>query len=409
MSDRNNADINNIPIDEIDVSDPRLYETDTWHPLFKRLRKERPIHYCTNSSAGAYWSVSCYQDIVAVELDHSSYSSAAELGGIRLNYPAKKSFLTMDPPAHTAKRKAVAPVATPTNLINYEVLIRQRTGELLDALPRGVTFDWVDRVSIELTTMMLTTLFGFPLHDRRKLSYWCDVAISDLTGSDGIVGSEEEQKAELLNMANVFKELWRERSESPPQIDLISMMAHNPATRDMSLEELIGSLSLLIVGGMDTTKNTMSGGLLALSEFPDEWAKLRADHTLVSSLVGETIRFQTPAIHMQRTATCDVDLRGEKIKKGDKVVVWYISGNRDESIFEEPDIFKIDRPNPNRHLAFGAGIHRCVGDRLAVMQLRIFWEEILKRNLFIEVVGPVKRQYSNFARGISKMPVRIHA
>jgi cytochrome P450 len=399
------------PLSAIDVSDPAIYEQDTWRPPFARLRREAPVHYCADSRYGPYWSVTRYADIMAVELDHATYSS--QQGGIQVeDQPAdmkRGSFIRMDPPRHTAQRKTVAPVAAPNNLASYEGTIRQRTRAVLDALPRNETFDWVDKVSIELTGMMLATLFDFPSEERRKLTFWSDVAICNVSSPDAPVHSEEERFAELLRMADFFKALWAERAKAPPKLDLISMMAHSDGTRDMSDMEFIGNLSLLIVGGNDTTRNSMSGGLLALSENPGELAKLKANPALVPSLVAETIRYQTPVIHMRRTATRDAELAGQRIRQGDKVVMWYVSGNRDESAIENPDAFVIDRAKPRQHLSYGAGIHRCVGDRLADLQLRILWEEILARDLDIEVMGPPRRLYSNFIRGIRELPVRIAA
>jgi cytochrome P450 len=357
--------------------------------------KLAPVHYCAESRYGPYWSVTSYNDIMTVELDHSSYSS--ELGGIQVeDLPTAvkgTSFIRMDPPHHTAQRRTVAPVAAPKNLASYETTIRQRTRAVLDALPREETFDWVDKVAIELTTMMLATLFDFPWEERRRLTYWSDVAICNVNAPDAPVHTEEERFAELLRMANVFKGLWNQRVEAPPRLDLISMMAHSA----MSEMEFVDNLALLIVGGNDTTRNSMSGGLLALSENLGEFDKLKADPALVPSLVAETIRYQTP------------ELAGQHIRQGDKVVMWYISGNRDESVINNPDAFIVNRTKPRQHLAYGAGIHRCVGDRLADLQLRILWEEILARDLDIEVVGPPKRLYSNLIRGIRELPVRINA
>ncbi|MGE0699772.1 MAG: cytochrome P450 [Hyphomicrobiaceae bacterium] len=400
-----------LPLDRIDVSNPALYEQDVWQPVFARLRREAPVHYCARSPYGPYWSVTRYDDIMTVELDHKTYSSSSDRGGIQVeDQPAhikRDSFIRMDPPRHTEQRKTVAPVASPTNLAHYETIIRERTRTVLDELPRGETFDWVDKVSIELTTMMLATLFDFPFAERRKLTWWSDVAICNVNSPDAPVRSEDARFAELLKMAEAFKGLWIERAAQGPRLDLISMMAHSPATRDMPQMELVGNLALLIVGGNDTTRNSMSGGLLALSENPEQWAKLRANPALVPSLVAETIRYQTPVIHMRRTATCDTELAGQRIREGDKVVMWYVSGNRDATMIDDPDSFIVDRARPRQHLSYGAGIHRCVGDRLADLQLRILWEEILARDLDIEVMGPPRRLYSNFIRGIRELPVRI--
>jgi cytochrome P450 len=398
-------------VDTLDVSDPQLYLDDTWHAPFRRLRAEDPVHYTPASKYGPYWSVTRYDDIMAVELDHAHYASGSEFGGIQImDQPQGKefpNFIRMDPPRHTAQRKTVAPIVGPGNLARLEATIRERTAYVLDALPRNETFDWVDLVSVELTTMMLATLFDFPWDDRRLLPWWSDVAVANVDAPDAPVKSNDERLAELGRMADYFAALFRERAQQPPKFDLISMLAHGESTRDMARNEFIGNIALLIVGGNDTTRNTMSGGLLALHDFPDAAAKLYANPGLVPKLVSEMIRYQSPVIHMRRTATADVELAGRRIRQGDKVVMWYVSGNRDESAIPEADRFIIERDKPRRHLSFGAGIHRCVGDRLAEQQLQILWEEILRRNLRIEVMGPPARVYSNFLRGIRKLPVRI--
>jgi cytochrome P450 len=304
---------------------------------------------------------------------------------------------------------AVRHSASSTSAIRPFTNIRERTRAVLDALPRNARFDWVDQVSTELTTMMLATLLDFPWAERRKLTYWSDVAICNINAPDAPVHSEEARSAELLRMADAFKGLWQERAKAPPRLDLISMMAHSAETRGLSAMEFVGHLTLLIAGGNDTTRNSMSGGLLALSQNPDQLTKLKANPGLVPSLVAETIRYQTPVIHVRRTATRDFELAGQHIRRGDKVVMWYVSGNCDESVIDQADHFIIDRARPRQHLSYGAGIHRCVGDRLADLHLRILREEILARDLDIEVAGPPRRLYSNFIRGIRELPVRINA
>jgi cytochrome P450 len=395
----------------IDVSDPKIYRDDTWRPLFATLRRDDPVHYCESSAYGPYWSVTRYDDIFAVELDHETYSSASELGGIQVADPPpgqqRPNFLRMDPPAHTAQRRTVAPIVAPSNLANFEPLIRERTAKVLDALPRYETFDWAQRVSVDLTNMMLATLFDFPWDDRMKLTWWSDVAIANVDSPDAVVHSEEERTAELVKMGEYFRKLWNMRIDAAPTFDLISMLAHSDATRDMDARQFIGNVALLIVGGNDTTRNSMSAGLMALVDNPGQFELVRARRELIPNLVSEIIRYHTPVLHMRRTARRDVELCGRRIAKGDKVVMWYISGNRDDDKIERADEFIIDRAKVRQHLAFGAGIHRCVGDRLAEQQLRILWEEILNRDLRFEIAGPVQRLYSNFIRGIRSLPVRI--
>jgi len=400
-----------MPIDQIDVSKPRLFQEDTIGHYFARLRRDDPVHFFENDFYGRFWSVTKYKDIMAVDTNHGVYSSDWTQGGIALyNAPTLEQrlqmFIAMDPPKHDEQRKAVSPIVAPHNLASMEGTIRARTAKVLDELPRNEEFNWVQRVSIELTTQMLATLFDFPFEDRKLLTWWSDVATS-VPEVDHLVESQEARLAELGKMLAYFTKLWNERVNAEPRNDLISMLAHNPATRHMSPLEYMGNLALLIVGGNDTTRNSMTGGLLAMSRYPDEWAKLRANPALVDSLVPEIIRWQTPLPMMRRTALQDAELGGKKILKGDKVVMWYLSGNRDEEAIDNPEAFVIDRARPRQHLSFGFGIHRCVGNRLAELQLKILWEEILKRFPVIEVTSEPKRLLSNFVRGITDMKVRI--
>ncbi|WP_428492791.1 cytochrome P450 [Rhodopila sp.] len=398
-----------LPLDQFDVSDPKLYQDDAWRPYFERLRREDPIHYVPDSLFGPYWAVSRYKDIMHCEVHHQVFSN--EIGGIQIeDQPAdmqRPSFIRMDPPKHDEQRKVASPIVAPANLANMEPVIRERTRLVLDALPRNQTFDWVQEVSIKLTTMMLATLFDFPFEERGKLTYWSDVAICNVNAPESPVHSEAERFAELKTMAEYIGRLFNQRRGQPPKFDLLSMLAHGAATRDMPLKEFMGNLALLIVGGNDTTRNSMSGGLLALNQFPDEYSKLQANPGLIDGMVSEIIRWQTPVIHMRRTTSRDTELDGRRIKAGDKVVMWYISGNRDPEAIDDPDSFIIDRPRSRQHLSFGFGIHRCVGNRLAELQLKILWQELLPRFPRIEVVGDAERVYSNFIRGIRSMPVRI--
>jgi cytochrome P450 len=314
-------------------------------------------------------------------------------------------FIAMDPPKHDVQRKAVTPVVAPDNLARLEPVIRERAGLILDSLPVGEEFDWVDKVSIELTTMTLATLFDFPFEQRRKLTRWSDV-ITAVPGH-GIVDTMEQKMTEIRECFDCFTELWNQRVNAEPAGDLISMLAHAPATRNMEPREYHGNVVLLIVGGNDTTRNTISGSVLALNQNPDQYRKLRENPSLIPGMVSETIRWQTPLAHMRRTALSDIDFRGKTIRKGEKVVMWYVSGNRDEEVIEQPDSYLIDRARPRQHISFGFGIHRCVGNRLAELQLQIIWEETLKRFPEIEVVGPPKRTYSTFVKGYERLPVVI--
>jgi len=403
-----------MPIDEIDVSRPSLFQQDTIGLFFDRLRKEEPVHYCRESHVGPFWSITKFDDIMAVDTNHKVFSSEAKLGGIAIQdmHSAEgalelEMFIAMDPPKHDQQRKAVTPAVAPSNLLLLEPTIRERACQILDDLPIGEEFDWVDKVSIELTTMTLATLFDFPWEERRKLTRWSDVTTA--APETGIVASYEARREELIECAMYFKGLWDQRVNEPPRNDLISIMAHAPATKDMPFLEFLGNLLLLIVGGNDTTRNSISGGVLALNQNPDEYRKLNDDPSLITSMVPEIIRWQTPLTHMRRTALQEWEIGGKQIKKGDKVVMWYLSGNRDDTVIDQADRFIIDRKNPRHHLSFGYGIHRCMGNRLAELQLRIIWVEIHKRFAKVEVTGQPERLYSTLVRGITKLPVRLHA
>ena len=403
-----------IPIEQIDVSRPSLFQKDTIGLFFDRLRKEEPVHYCRESKVGPYWSVTRFDDIMAVDTNHKVFSSEAKLGGIAIQdmHSAEgalelEMFIAMDPPKHDQQRKAVTSAVAPSNLQLLEPTIRERACHILDDLPVGEDIDWVDKVSIELTTMTLATLFDFPWEERRKLTRWSDITTA--APETDIVESYEARREELIECAMYFKGLWEQRINQEPKNDLISMMAHSPATRDMPFLEFLGNLLLLIVGGNDTTRNSISGGVLALNQNPDEYRKLNDDPSLITSMVPEIIRWQTPLTHMRRTALQDWEIGGKQIRKGDKVVMWYLSGNRDDTVIDRADQFIIDRKNPRHHLSFGYGIHRCMGNRLAELQLRIIWEEIHKRFAKVEVTGEPERLFSNLVRGITKLPVRLHA
>ena len=379
--------------------------------FFKRLRDEDPVHQNELPETGRYWSLTRYQDIKAVDSDHERFSSAH---GITLGLPVGvplpegalgiQMFIAMDPPKHDVQRATVAPVVAPRNLHAMEPLIRSRVQAILDGLPIGETFNWVDLVSIELTTQMLATLFDFPFEERRKLTRWSDVA----TAAPGtIIESEEQRRAELLECLEYFNRLWAERRERPGN-DLVSMLANGEETRNMQPYEFLGNLILLIVGGNDTTRNSISGGVLALNQFPAEYDKLRRDPTLIPNMVAEIIRWQTPLAYMRRTANEDTEIGGKQIRKHDQLLMWYVSGNRDERVFERPDDLIIDRPNARQHLSFGFGLHRCMGNRLAEMQLSVLWEEIQQRFRLVEVVGEPKRTLSAFVKGYTELPVRVH-
>ncbi len=395
------------PLDRIDPSVAERFATGEHYAYFSRLRRDDPVHYCADSAFGPYWSITKFNDIVAVDANHGVFSSDRDIViGDQVGF-APPMFIAMDPPRHDAQRKAANPAVAPGRLADLERIIRERAVTILDSLPRNETFNWVELVSKELTTQMLAILFDFPFEDRHLLPYWSDVTTTSETV--GIAVDMAQRERTLHECLAYFSDLWRKRAAAPPKFDFISLMAHHPETRDMidNPMELLGNLMLLIVGGNDTTRNSISGGLLALNQFPQQYAKLKADPSLVTTLVPEIIRWQTPLAHMRRNALSDIELNGKSIRKGDKVIMWYVSGNRDEEVIETPDDFILDRDRPRHHVSFGFGIHRCMGNRVAELQLRILWEEILARFDHVEVVGEPVRVTSNFVQGYEELPVRI--
>ncbi len=398
------------PLDQFRVEDNDIYRNDTLWPWFERLRAEDPVHYTKDSEFGPFWSVTKHKDIIAVDSNHRVFSSDTELGGITIfdgpQPRAQSSFISLDPPDHDQQRKVIAPMFAPPSLAVLEPLIRERAAKILDELPRGEPFDFVDKVSVELTSQMLATLFDFPFEQRRTLPRCSDLLLT-IPGPGAMVETPEQQQMELFQILMQFVPIWNERLAAPPAHNLISMLAHNEATRKSSPEEYFGNIILLIVAGSDTTRHSITGGLWALNRNPDQYAKLRANPALIDSMIPEIIRWQSPVAHMRRTALVDAEIGGKQIKKGEKVIMWYVSGNRDEDAIDHPNDFIIDRERPRQHVSFGFGIHRCVGMRLAEMQLRIMWEEVLKRFPMIEVIGEPKRMNSNFVKGYDAMMVQI--
>ena len=401
-----------LALADINPANPHLFKEDRWHDHLARLRAEDPVHLNELETSGRYWSVTKYDDVRAVDGDWETFSSARGITlGLRpspevdAQLQRLTSFISMDPPTHTEQRKTVRGVSAPSNLRNLEPQIRERTANVLDSLPEGETFDWVDTVSIELTTLLLATLFDFPLDDRRKLTRWSDIVFA-VPEPGGVVETQQQKIDELMECVAYFEGLWEERRENPGH-DLVSMLVHGEATKDMPTMAHLGNLLLLIVGGNDTTRNTMSGSVYGLNTFPDQYDKLIADPGLVPKMVPEIIRWQTPLSYMRRTATQDCEIRDKQILAGDQVLMWYVSANRDEDVFDNADVIDIDRHNADRQLSFGYGIHFCMGSRLAELQLRVLWEEVLERFERIEIQDEPERTFSSFVHGYTKLPVTV--
>ena len=410
---RNAPGAYDVPIEEVNPLNAHLFLEDRWQEHFARLRVEDPVHFNELETSGRYWSITKYDDVRAVDGDWETYSSAS---GITLGLSVEKMqeealpqqltpFIAMDPPTHTEQRKTVRGVSAPSNLRNIEPMIRERTAALLDSLPEDEAFDWVDTVSIELTTLMLATLFDFPMEDRRKLTRWSDIVFA-IPGPGGVVETQQQKIDELFECVAYFEKLWDER-RGQAGFDLVTMLANGEHTKDMSAFEHLGNLLLLIVGGNDTTRNTMTGSVYGLHKFPENFEKLKADPSLIEKFVPEVIRWQTPLAYMRRTATKDTVLNGKEIKKDDQLLMWYISANMDEDVFDNPEVLDIDRENADRQLSFGYGIHFCMGSRVAELQLRVLWEEMLKRFDTIEVLAEPERVFSSFVHGYASMPVKV--
>lgn len=405
------------PLEELSPARASAFRDDAHWGYFDRLRKEDPVHYTPDSNYGAYWSITKYNDIVAVDSNHQVFSSASGIVlPIKISQEAQKlldeqdrqtgrNFIAMDEPEHSVQRKTVSPAVAPPALEQMAPVIRERAGLILDSLPIGQPFDWVDLVSKELTTMTLATLFDFPFEQRRKLTLWSDT----MTTPPGFGPARDlKHRAEILTECfQFFDRMWDERVNAPVQGDLVSMLAHGEATRDLPRRDYHSNVTLLIIGGNDTTRNTISGSVYALNKWPAQYDKLRANPDLIPSMVSETIRWQTPLAHMARVANQDFEFQGKQIKKGDRVIMWYVSGNRDDEVIEQPYEYIIDRARPRQHVSFGFGIHRCVGNRLAELQLTIIWEEILKRFPEIRLLEEPKRSFSIFVKGYEEMKVMI--
>lgn len=400
----------NRPINPFEVSANAIYTEDQWREPFAKLRAEMPLSWRPESPFGAYWSVVTHDLVQEVELRHDVFSSRWDMGNITIaeavNGEGFPNFIAQDPPIHTAQRRVIAPAFSPSQILKLEKLVRERTEKLLAELPRGEEFDWVERVSLPLTLGMLCILFDMPFEEWRDIKRWSDWASG--VSEDNL--NEEYRAQFLVQMGEMLARFDREledRRAKPPTDDLLSRMVHSEAMGNMDAMERIANIALLIVGGNDTTRNSMSALVEAFDKYPGELDRLRADASLIPNAAQEIIRWQSPVTHMRRTALEDTELAGQRIGKGEKVVMWYISANRDERIFPDAERFDVGRENARRHVGFGHGIHRCVGARLAEVQLHAVIEQMLKLPGKVVPQAKPTRLASPFLHGFTAMPVKI--
>ena len=401
------ASVESYDLRALDVSLPQRFQHNTHWPVFARLRREAPVHYCPASAHGPYWSITRYSDILAVEVDHRQFSSEGNviIGDVPSEFDATRAFATSDPPVHTRERHAVSPAVAPQRVARIEDETRRCIRDVLDSLPRDEPFNWATRVSAELTTRMVATLFDFPMAERHRLTYWAEVLVT--TPAPGaIAGTWAEREAILREYQDRILDLWSRRSGNPGD-DVISALTRSPHTASMAQDptHLIGTITL-VAGANEASRGALSGSIVAFNQYPGEWERLRADPSLVANAAAEIVRWQTPITHMRRTATADLELGGNWIRAGDRVVMWYCSGNRDEQVFADADRLAIGRTNARRHLGFGAGIHRCLGSHVAEMQIRVLLQEMLTRFARVELVAEPRRIPSNFSASYSEVLVR---
>lgn len=403
--------------DPLDITRADLWAEDRWQEPMRDLRAQGPIIRNESSKFGPHWSVMHYKPIQHIEALPKIFSSSWEYGGITVerddindardhNMPLPM-FIAMDPPKHTAQRRTVAPAFGPAEVERMRADAVTRTSAVLDTLPIGTPFDWVKSLSVELTSQMLAILFDFPWEERDKLNQW-----SDLAGDIEIGATSEgrlRRASESAGLVGAFMQIWNEKAQDPSGPDLISIMLRSDAMSHMEPNEFLANLILLIVGGNDTTRNSMSAYAWGLHQYPDQRAILEQNHLpeLAVNAMHEIIRWQTPLSHMRRTATEDTELFGQQIKKHDRLALWYTSANRDESIFADGEHIRVERENARRHLSFGYGIHRCVGARVAEMQLIALISEMQRRRLRVSVIETPKIVPACFVHGYRQMTVEL--
>ncbi|MBX6764400.1 MAG: cytochrome P450 [Rubrobacteraceae bacterium] len=401
-------------LEEIDLSNPDAFVERVPHEWFEILRREDPVHFNPEPDGPGFWAVTRYWDIREVHRRWDVYSS--EIGGTSLEdlepdqIEARKSMIDLDPPRHNEIRALIKGKFTPKSVRGWEDQVRQVAREVIEgALPKG-EFDFVREISSEIPMRVFADILGVPQEERRYI-----IEIGDhLLGNQDPEFARPPERPEhrllpfsspaALELFRIGRALAAERRRNPKD-DIITQMAFGGLTP----REYDVNFVLLATAGNETTRHTITHGLLALIENPDQLERLRRDPSLYPSAAEEMLRWATPVHHFRRTTTRETELAGTKIPAGAKVTTWFTSGNRDEAVFENPNTFDVGR-NPNRHMTFGpGGVHFCLGAHLARMEVRVTFEELIPRLRSVELAGKVDRLRSNFFNGIKRMPVRVEA
>jgi cytochrome P450 len=380
------------------------------HATFAELRRDCPVYWNPMPDDVGFWSILKYRDVFDVSLDQKTFSSAQSGAILRTHKPeeyevTKGLLINMDPPGHTKSRRLVSLGFSAKVIRNLERHVREITTDIIDEVaPRGAC-DFVDRISAELPLQVIVEMVGVPKEDRRKVLDWTNrmIAFDDPEYGGGSPEKGMMAAAELFMYAN---ELAEERQKNPRDDVASLLMRAEVEGERLSRADFSSFFMLLLVAGNETTRNLISGGMLALIEHPDQRARLMADQALLPTAIEEMLRWVSPVNVFRRTATRDTEIRGQKIREGEKVVLFYASANRDEDVFRQPDTFDITR-TPNDHLAFGIGPHFCLGANLARLEIRVMFEELLRRLPDIELAGPPERLRSYFINGVKRMPVRF--
>lgn len=395
------------PADGINPSDPLIYYHQLYDLMFARLRRERPVHYCPQSDFGPFWSITKYKDIVEIESNPEVFSST---GGFTIvdipQNPTARSFMTMDPPEHRVVRQAITPMASLNSLKTLENVVSGLVCETLDQLPLNQPFDWVSRVSVEITIKVLAVMMGVPQSDSSKLQKWSDLAAT-IPQPGAKVADLQGYYKELQECRLYLERLCAEMVGRTDLFNIASMLMNSPQSQALSKDDIFLNILILLLAGNDTTRHSLTGGAIFLEKNPDQRAMFYESPELLGSCVSEIIRYQTPVAHMRRTAKADIDVRGHSIKKGDKVILWYVSANRDEDEIEMPERFIIDRKDHDHHLAFGHGPHRCIGKNIALLELKSFWAEMARRKLAVRTLSPPDRVKSCIVNGYASLMVQL--